>query len=278
MRASLEIWDVASASFEVVLQSPRHIEAPNFMPDGQSLIVNCDGGLYRVPLDAPELICLNSFTHTIINNDHAPSPDGRQIAFCDKSETGKSCIYLMPATGGRPRRVTAGLPSWFHAWMPDGQAMVYACVRDGDFAIARADLEGTEEVLISGPHHYDGPDVTPDGQWIWFNSDRSGAMALWRMRPDGLDPEQMTDGSTDDWFPHPSPDGAHLCYLAYDKDTEGHPFGVDVDLCLMPQGGGAAEVLQRIHGGQGCLNSPCWAPDGARFAYIRYFEMTEEEG
>ena len=78
--------------------------------------------------------------------------------------------------------------------------------------------------------------------------------------------------------PIPARTGAHLCYLAYDKDTVGHPFGVDVDLCLMPQAGGAAEVLQRIHGGQGCLNSPCWAPDGGRFAYIRYFEMTEEEG
>ena len=278
MQAHLEIWDVASASARSVLVSDRHIEAPNFMPDGTALLVNCDGGLYRVPLEQPELIRLNSFEHTLINNDHAPSPDGSLIAFCDKAVTPKSCMYLMPTAGGRPRRVTQDLPSWFHAWMPDGRSMVYAAVRDGAFAIARADLEGNEQVLITGPGHYDGPDVTPDGHWIWFNANRAGAMALWRMRADGSDPEQMTDGSTDDWFPHPSPDGKNLCFLAYDKDTEGHPFGVDVDLCLMPQDGGTPQVLQRIHGGQGCLNSPCWAPDGQSFAYVRYSEVTEEEG
>lgn len=278
MHAHLEIWDVASASARTVLVGERHIEAPNFLPDGTALLVNCGGGLYRVPLDHPELIRLNSFEHTVINNDHAPSPDGRLIAFCDKALTGKSCIYLMPVDGGRPQRVTKDLPSWFHAWMPDGQAILYAAVRGGKFAIVRSDLEGAERVLITGKGHYDGPDVTPDGQWIWFNSDRSGDMALWRMRADMTVMEQMTDGSKDAWFPHPSPDGKHVCFLAYDKNTEGHPFGVDVDMCLMPQDGGPAQVLQRIHGGQGCLNSPCWAPDGQSFAYVRYSDVTEEEG
>lgn len=278
MRSSVEIWDLDSATSQVVLTSDRHIEAPNFLPDGSGLIVNCDSGLYRVDLAEPELIRLRTHVHTQINNDHAPDPAGEVIAFCDKSQTGKSCIYLVPVNGGKPTRVTQNLPSWFHAWSPDGETMVYACVRDGDFAIARCDRSGAEEVLVTSPHHYDGPDVTPDGQWIWFNSTRSGAMALWRMRADGSDLQQMTNGDQDDWFPHPSPDGRDICFIAYDKDTEGHPFGVDVDLCVMPAEGGARQVLQRIHGGQGCLNSPSWAPTGRQFAYVRYHKNTEEEG
>ena len=31
----------------------------------------------------------------------------------------------------------------------------------------------------------------PDGKYIYFNSVRSGAMQLWRMKPDGSDQEQL---------------------------------------------------------------------------------------
>ena len=61
-----------------------------------------------------------------------------------------------------------------------------------------------------------------------------------------------------------------VLYLAYPAGTLGHPGGLDVTLRLMPQGGGAARDLCRLHGGQGSINVPCWAPDGTRFAFMRY--------
>lgn len=274
MRSSLEIWDVARDQARVILQSDQHIEAPNFTADGRALVVNMAGHLYHVPLDHPRLQLIDTAGQDRINNDHALSPDGKFLAFCDKSLTGHTAIFVMPMQGaqsaGVPRRITQNLPSWFHGWSPDSKCLIYAGVREGQFAILSSDLSGVEKILVQGAGHYDGPEITADGQWIWFNSNRSDVMALWRMRPDGSDLQQMTSGTQDDWFPHPSPDGLHICYLAYDQGTEGHPFGVDVDLCLMPADGGEARVLQRIHGGQGCLNSPCWAPDGACFAYVRY--------
>lgn len=275
MRAYLEIWDVASDTSHLVMEVDRHIEAPNFTADGQALIVNCDGRLYRVPLDDPRLIPIDTGQQDRINNDHGPSPDGQWLAFCDKSLTGQTGLFVMPLAGGTARQVVLGLPSWFHGWGPSGDGLIYAGVRgqgaQRQFAILRADLRsGAEDVLITGTGHYDGPEMTADGRWIWFNSNRSGPMALWRMRADGCGVQQMTDGTQDDWFPHPSPDGLHLCYLAYERGTEGHPFGVDVDLRLMPLAGGPSRLLRRIHGGQGCLNGPCWSPDGLRFAYVHY--------
>ncbi len=91
-----------------------------------------------------------------------------------------------------------------------------------------------------GPH-YDGPDYTPDGEWIWFNSDRSGVMQLWRVRTDGDALQQMTHDENVNWFPHPSPDGHNVVYLAYEPGTEGHPAGRRVELRLMGAGGGDAE-------------------------------------
>jgi Tol biopolymer transport system component len=45
---------------------------------------------------------------------------------------------------------------------------------------------GVERHLVSGGGHYDGPDYSPDGAFIWFNSDRTGSsMDLWRIPTTG---------------------------------------------------------------------------------------------
>ena len=64
-----------------------------------------------------------------------------------------------------------------------------------------------------------GPEYTPDGAWIWFNSTRSGQMQLWRMRADGSAPERMTRDGFNDWFPHVSPDGKWLAYIAFPPEV-----------------------------------------------------------
>ena len=80
----------------------------------------------------------------------------------------------------------------------------------------------------------------------------------------------MTDDANANWFPHPSPDGGAVLYLAYAPGVEGHPRDHDVELRLMPASGGGARTLVALFGGQGSINVPCWAPDGRRFAFVRY--------
>jgi Tol biopolymer transport system component len=72
------------------------------------------------------------------------------------------------------------------------------------------------------------------------------------------------------WFPHPSPDGRHLLYLAYSPGTMGHPRDKDVALCLADPAGGNRRRIAEFKGGQGSINVPCWAPDGGAFAYVSY--------
>ncbi len=52
----------------------------------------------------------------------------------------------------------------------------------------------------------DGPEYSPDGKFIYYNSSKSGTMQIWRMKPDGTDHEQITFDEHNDWFPHISPD------------------------------------------------------------------------
>ena len=95
-------------------------------------------------------------------------------------------------------------------------------------------------------------------------------MDLWRTRPDGSDLQHMTDDDDVNWFPHPSPDGRHILYLAYGPGTEGHPSDRNVTLKLMPSNGGENRTLVQFLGGQGSINVPNWAPDSTTFAYMRY--------
>ncbi|MCR8726422.1 TolB family protein [Frigidibacter sp. ROC022] len=271
MAAHLCIRDHATNKARILLSTETLIEAPNWTADG-ALIVNGDGRLFRVPLEAPELQPIDTGFATRLNNDHGLSPDGRTLAISDATETGQSVIYTLPVGGGTPRRVTAEAPSWWHGWAPDGNQLAYAAARDGGpVRIATCALDGSDEQLLTtGFDHCDGPDYTPDGRWIWFNGERGGQVCLWRMRPDGSELQRMSGDGLVHWFPHPSPDGRRVLYLAFPPGTRGHPRGCEVELRLMPAEGGPPQIVETLFGGQGTINVPCWAPDGRAFAYVAY--------
>ncbi|GAB5464236.1 TolB family protein [Hoeflea alexandrii] len=271
MRSTLCICEPATGAVEELLRTNRLIEAPNWMPDGTSLIVNGDGRMFRVSLAAAELVALDTGHAVKCNNDHGISPDGSLLAISDSTDTGQSCIWVLPAAGGTPRRITAKVPSWWHGWSPDGRTLAYVGRRNGAFGIYTIGLDGgAERLLVSGGGHYDGPDFSPDGAWIWFNSDRGDSMDLWRIPVSGGTPEQMTDDERVNWFPHPSPDGRSVLYLSYEPGTEGHPRDRDVELRLLDSADGSIRTLLALFGGQGTINVPCWSPDSSRFAFVRY--------
>jgi Tol biopolymer transport system component len=271
LASRLSVFDIEKGAAEAVLVTDRLIEAPNWTNDGSSLIVNGSGRLYRVPLNTPELQEIETGFALDINNDHGISPDGKSLVISDSTEFGTSCIYTLSIKGGAPTRVTENVPSYWHGWSPDGGALAYVGKRHETFQVYTCAREGGSETqLTDGFEHCDGPDYTPDGRWIWFNGERAGEVQLWRMRADGSNLQRMTNDSLVNWFPHPSPNGRHVLYLAYEAGTRGHPAMQSVELRLMPSEGGEPTTLLRLTGGQGTINVPCWAPDSGRFAFMSY--------
>lgn len=272
MQSEILIVDVETGEVEVLLETDRLIEAPNWTPDGSALIVNGDGHLFHVPLDAPALNEMDTGFAVRCNNDHGISPDGKTLVISDQAQTSDSCIYTMPFSGGTLKKITQDVPSYWHGWSPDGQQLVYTARRDGgSFNIYVIPVEGgTEKLLTSGYECCDGPDFTPDGEWIWFNGEKDGRVELWRMRPDGRGLERMTDDEAVNWFPHPSPDGKTIIYIAFPPKTEGHPRDKYVQIRTMSANGGPTTKVLDLFGGQGTMNVPNWAPDSRRFACVRY--------
>lgn len=272
MRSMLEIYDLATGTARLVLQTDQRIEAPNWDPSGTSLLINGNGRLYLVPLAAPQMIAVNTGFATRCNNDHGISPDGKMIVISNHRENGSE-IFLLPSGGGDPRLISPQAPSWWHGWSPDGRQLAYVAARNGNRVIdvyTIAVTGGGETRLTHGEGHCDGPDYSADGSRIYYNCDRDGHAQIWVMNSDGSNQRKLFADDHVNWFPHPSPDGRHILYLAYPPGTLGHPADLPVALCLMdPEGGNRRQVLT-FTGGQGSINVPCWSPDGAAFAYVRY--------
>ena len=271
--SNLEILDVASGQARIIHQYRGSFQAPNWTPDGSALIYAQEGRLYRFDLASASPTPINTGFATRNNNDHVLSFDGRMLGISNHAveDSGASIVYVVPVTGGTPRRVTARGPSYLHGWSPDGNWLVFTGQRGGVFDIYRIPSSGGDEVrLTTAPGLDDGPEYSPDGRYIYFNSSRTGRMQLWRMRPDGTEQQQITNDGFNNWFPHVSPDGKWIAVLSFSPDVpaDDHPFYKHVLLRLMPVGGGPARVIAYVYGGQGTINVPSWSPDSKQLAFV----------
>jgi len=274
----LEILEVATKSRTVVYESPKAIQAPNWTKDGRALIYNCDGHLYRFDLDTELPAALDTGFAKAINNDHVLSFNGKRLGISNHlpGAAGTSIIYMLPAEGGQPVRVTPRGPSYLHGWSPDGRILLYTGERKGNFDVYKIPVRGVKETRLTKSRALDdGPEFTPNGRYIFFNSNRTGGMQIWQMRADGKGQRQVTFDSFQDWFPHVSPDGRWVVFLSFEKDVDpsDHPFYKQVYIRMMPVEGGEVRVLAYVYGGQGTINVPSWSPDGKKIAFVSYTDQ-----
>ena len=282
----LEIYDLETREHHVIKEFPFLIEAPNWTPDGEWLVVNRGGKIYKVAPDgSTDLIEINTGAITQCNNDHVISADGKWLSISSNDPNARgysSYVYILPFEGGEPRKITPEGPSYLHGISPNGKEIAYCAFRgpNNEQDVYVMPVKGGKEVrLTDAPGLDDGPEYSPNGKQIWFNSVRTGRMQVWRMDKNGKNQTQMTfDEDMNSWFPHISPDGEKVVYIAYhdyEIDPGEHIANLNVQLRMIPAAGGEPEVLTELFGGQGTINVNSWSPDSKKFAYVSY-RLTEE--
>ena len=281
----LETMPVDSNDRTAVYVAQGRFEAPNWTRDGKELLFNRDGRILKMAAGGKaQPQTLDTGFAIRCNNDHGISPDSSLLAISDQSQetspgNHQSLVYLVPISGGTPRRVTKNAPSYWHGWSPDGKTLAFVGQRNGDFDIFTIPLSGGEETrLTTAKGLDDGPEYSPDGQYIYFNSERTGHMQIWRMKADGTEQEQVFSDEYNNWFPHISPDGKSMVFLTYDRSVSGHPENKDVMLRVMTLADQKIKVIAQLFGGQGTINVPSWSPDSKSIALVSYVLLPPSGG
>jgi TolB protein len=277
-----QVWaaGVDDGSAQLVYTSKSvFLEAPNWTPDGQGLLLNGNGLLWRLDLHPTvELRQVPLDGVPPINNDHVLDA-ARSLIYLSADD---GHIYRAPIEGGTTTRIThdSSRFHYLHGVSPDGRTLAFVDLPAGDLsAVGRlgliSSLGGSTRYLEAGSRHLDGPEYSPDGDWLYLNTEefgrRPGHAQLARIPAEGGRLEQLVSSDTVDWFPHLSPDGQHATYISFPAGTLGHPADLDVEVRLVRTSNWRDAVATfPLFGGQGTINVNSWSPDNRRFAFVAY--------
>ena len=199
-------------------------------------------------------------------------PDGMVVYSDVRATSNVSLLSFDAATatiGGPPRPVTSGTRFWLPPHpSPDGQwlALAQAAISDPEdiFAVER-DGTGLRH-LTNDPYHDRDPQVSPNGRFVAFTSDRGGRWGLWVIGADGGQLRPLTaTNETHDWTrPHWSPDGAFVA--AWEEpghrtvifDATRTSFTPHAVVTPLPDGPSESPSIDADH--------RAWSPDGRRLA------------
>jgi eukaryotic-like serine/threonine-protein kinase len=255
---------------------------PNFSPDGRSLAFSRGIDAHTADLGDLYLLALSQGLN--------PAGEPRQVTFgsqgaeesawtADGREIVYSAGFVVPrglwriavsgnaAGRAQPQRLpNVGNNANQPAISRSGHRLAYAnwLHHSSIWRMAAPGLEGKRlqplnppNLLISSTRDDTGPQFSPDGQKIAFESTRSGSLEVWICDADGSNAVQLTSfGGPDVTTPRWSPDGGRI---AFDSNAAGQ-----WDIYVVGANGGKPQRMTTDPANDG---TPSWSHDG-RWIYF----------
>ena len=123
---------------------------------------------------------------------------------------GTAGIWIAPEGDARRARAITSRGGGFD-WMPDGR-LVFTSNVGGKQGIWVMNADGGEQKPLT--EGGGAPQVSPDGRYIFYESQRSKTKQVWRVDSDGSHPKQLTEGGGVETFAL-TPDGRWVIYSLY---------------------------------------------------------------
>jgi serine/threonine-protein kinase len=251
------VWSPDGRFIAVVSSNSAYVGATNFGNTALSTIhlAPAQGGETRVVTDGRSLAVSPAWL-----------PDGRGVVFVSDRD-GARDLFLQPLTrDGTPRgaavRITTGLKPHSVSVAASGARVAYslysttANVWSAPVPRAGSASAAGATPVTRGTQYVESIDLSPDGKWVYFDSDRSGRFELYRVPADGGEQEQLTNAPGLNFYPDASPDGREVVFQSQRNGNR--------DVFVMPVAGGQATGAVV---GPGSDNQPLWFPDGRRLIY-----------
>ncbi|HHJ51795.1 MAG TPA: DUF5050 domain-containing protein, partial [Caldithrix abyssi] len=208
------------------------------------------------------------------------SPDGKAIVYTSTEEDHRDVdfdqkrrdIYLMDLESGRQVNLTVnGSDDWMPRFSPDGKYIVFVSQRDDLRDVPFYQLfnniyimenDGRFQLRLSKAEAHDSwpcvaPGSTEDEGTIYFDSDRAGNYAIYKMDYKGQNLRQITfNQNVNDVAPVVSPNGDKIVFFS---DRDGN-----YELYLMNDDGSAQ---QRLTSNPADDWNPVFSPDGQKILF-----------
>jgi Tol biopolymer transport system component len=191
----------------------------------------------------------------------ALSPDGRWIVYFIAELGPNGDLWVVPATGGQPRRLTHDLTEASDPiWTADGRHVIFSSLRGGSRTLWRVAADGgTPEPVTIGAGDDIEPALSRDNSTLLFTNFHN----QWRLMTSDVSPWQpreLVERRTELLWPRFSPDGGSIAFFGRGQ------FG-DVQIFVIAADGQGVRQLTR---GRGQINTmPRWSPDGARIYFFQ---------
>jgi Tol biopolymer transport system component len=190
------------------------------------------------------------------------SPDGKVLAFVRGASSRDVEIYVMPAAGGEPKRLTFDNRSGRSlAWTADGREILFSSWLYGNLRLWRVSASGgtPEQVAIAG----EGAStlaISRQGDRLAYSREFRDT-DIWRVGTSGSatmrSPTRLISSTRPDYGPQYSPDGKRIAF------TSGRSGSNEIWVC---DADGVNPVQLTSFGGPD-VGSPRWSPDSRQIAF-----------